>query len=150
MIIRLRNKILYGGSLILLIITILMFIGILFIAFNIDIEQIMNGTGQFTIRVENKSNSVMRVHCYVYNTSHSEPPHRTINPGETGIFSYEYIKNKRITDIHIYATTTNMTDSKDTLHHWHRIISEFPENIHAYITENADDIIIIDETYVNE
>ena len=106
-----KRRIIHFVSVIFLVVIVVVFIGILIIAFEIDLYDILTGTQKLEITVENKSDKTKDVYCYLLQntetemniTSVSDMDERYILPNETEIFIFEYRTPDKIRRVQIFV-----------------------------------------------
>jgi len=81
-----KRRIIHFVSVIFLVVIVVVFIGILIIAFEIDLYDILTGTQKLEITVENKSDKTKDVYCYLLQNTETEMNITSVVIWTSGIF----------------------------------------------------------------
>ncbi len=138
-----KDKIIHISAIIFLICAIIIFIMVMFIVFEIDIEELIYGKEKFSITVENRYDETMKVKCYINGVKcQTETKSITIASDNSYTFKIEYIKSKKIYDIHIYAWNSSLSDFSYYIKDFYVYPEGKPFDLNAIINEDGKDITI--------
>lgn len=138
-----KGKIVHIAAISFLIIAIILFISVIFIAFEIDIDELLYGKGEARITVENNYDGAMKVKCYINGEKGQiETESHVITSGDSHTFEFEYIKSKKVSNVHICAWDSSLGYFVDYITSFYVFPEGKPLDLHAIINEDGDNITI--------
>jgi len=143
-----KKRIIHFFSIILLVCMIIAFIGIIIIAFQIDIYDLLTGVQELKITVENQSNKTKDVYCYLQKTKTepnisqvSDMNERYIPDNETESFIFEYRDPNKIRRVYIYVY--NQSEGKQkSINSFYDFPKDKVYNLKVVIDEKGQNITI--------
>jgi hypothetical protein len=144
-----KDRVIHFGAIIFLIIAIIIFIGVMFIAFDINLGELFSSKEDLKVTVMNDYDETLFVECaFYYDIGEDNPALRvykggSLEPGKTYVFTHEYEKTNRIvkTDVAVY-TSSDYNIEKRTAYEDYEFSSNDCYNLLAVISESGDTITI--------
>ncbi|GEM_PF-2754362 len=143
-----KNRIIHFGAIIFLFCAIIIFISVVFIAFNVNLGELFSNKEELKITVMNNQGKTLYIECAIYSDIGEDKPGMKFYKGggleskETYVFTHEYEKSDKIVGIDIVVyDSSNYEMDKRTAYEYYEFPNN-PYNVLGVISESGDAITI--------
>lgn len=143
-----KNRIVHLGAILFLIFAIIIFINVIFIAFEIDVVDLFSDKAEVKVTVMNNFDDPLFVECVCYGNIGKDNPSikvykERIEPGENHVFIHEYDKTNMVTKIGVAVYTSfNYGSDERTTDASYDFSNDEVYDLLAVISESGDTVTI--------